>query len=346
LHDEDIDDENDDQDDGDGDGDEDDDNDDDDDEGDEDDGASIIEAFFLFRYLGRPVSSARRSLSGSPRGPKDPPVPGQYLLVLETLLLQVSTALVWFSSSHNAPCVVVLQGHEVDALTIHQTTPLHEACLGGHGACARALLDAGANVNSRTLEGSTPLFYACAVGSVPCAEVLLQRGARPGGPLHLPSPLHEASSRGHAGCVEVLLTWGADVDQVLPGQGTALYSACLSQELLCVQQLLRDGADVQRGRGLESPLHAAAQTGHAPITRLLLEFDADVQALNAEHQRAVELAPPGGSTETLLLAHEVTPTSLSRKCRQVVRCSVGHSRLHLLPLLPLPAPLTRYLLHR
>ena len=46
---------------------------------------------------------------------------------------------------------------------------------------------------------------------------------------------------GHAGCVEVLLTWGADVDQVLPGQGTALYSACLSQELLCVQQLLRDG---------------------------------------------------------------------------------------------------------
>ncbi|CAL8330066.1 unnamed protein product [Gadus morhua 'NCC'] len=238
------------------------------------------------------------------------------------------------------------QGHEVDALTIHQTTPLHEACLGGHGACARALLDAGANVNSRTLEGSTPLFYACAVGSVPCAEILLQRGARPGGPLHLPSPLHEASSKGHAGCVEVLLTWGADVDQVLPGQGTALYSACLSQELLCVQQLLRDGADVQRGRGLESPLHAAAQTGHAPITRLLLEFDADVQALNAEHQRAVELAPPGGSTETLLLAHEVTPTSLSRKCRQVVRCSVGHSRLHLLPLLPLPAPLTRYLLHR
>ena len=46
---------------------------------------------------------------------------------------------------------------------------------------------------------------------------------------------------GHVGCVEVLLTWGADVDQDLPNQGTALYSACLSQELLCVRQLLRDG---------------------------------------------------------------------------------------------------------
>ena len=53
-------------------------------------------------------------------------------------------------------------------------------------------------VNSRTVEGSTPLFYSCAVGSAPCAEVLLQWGAQPVGPLHLPSPLHEASSRGNA----------------------------------------------------------------------------------------------------------------------------------------------------
>ena len=66
------------------------------------------------------------------------------------------------------------------------------------------------------------------------------------------------------------------------------------------------GADVQKGRGLDSPLHAAAQTGHAPITGLLLEFGADVHARNAEVQRAVELATPGGSTETLLLAHEGT----------------------------------------
>ncbi|CAL8261671.1 unnamed protein product [Lota lota] len=238
------------------------------------------------------------------------------------------------------------QGHDVEALTIHQMTPLHEACLGEHVACARALLDAGANVNARTIEGITPLFYACAVGSAPCAEALLQYGARSEGPPYHPSPLHEASSRGHAGCVEVLLTWGADVDMDVPDQGTALYTACVSQELLCVRQLLRDGCDVQKGKCLDSPLHMAVKTGHAPITKLLLEFGADVNARNAERQRPVELAPPGGSTETLLVNHEATPTSLSRQCRQVIRCSVGRHRLHLLPLLPLPTLLTHFLLHR
>ncbi|CAL8234647.1 unnamed protein product, partial [Boreogadus saida] len=243
------------------------------------------------------------------------------------------------------------QDHEVDALTIHQTTPLHEACLGGHGACARALLDAGANVNSRTLEGSTPLFYACAWTVCRVQRSCCSGGPGPGDPCTYPPrsmrPPAEVMLEvldsfrrflcvpGHAGCVEVLLTWGADVDQVLPGQGTALYSACLSQELLCVQQLLRDGADVQRGRAWTPPLHATAQIGHAPITRLMLEFDADVQALNSEHQRAVELAPPEAPRDPYLPEPEVSSgRPLQRR------------PLHLLPLLPLPAPLTRYLLHR
>lgn len=40
-----------------------------------------------------------------------------------------------------------LQGHSVNVLTIDHVTPLHEACVGNHVACARALIDAGANVS-------------------------------------------------------------------------------------------------------------------------------------------------------------------------------------------------------
>ena len=39
------------------------------------------------------------------------------------------------------------QGHSVNALTIDHVSPLHEACVGNHVACARALIDAGANVS-------------------------------------------------------------------------------------------------------------------------------------------------------------------------------------------------------
>lgn len=48
----------------------------------------------------------------------------------------------------NYPCP--LQGYNVNAVTIDHVTPLHEACLGDHVACARTLLEAGANVSPRS----------------------------------------------------------------------------------------------------------------------------------------------------------------------------------------------------
>lgn len=46
---------------------------------------------------------------------------------------------------------------------------------------------------------------------------------------------------GHYGCVEALVTWGADVDMDIPHLGTALYTACVCQELECARKLLREG---------------------------------------------------------------------------------------------------------
>lgn len=40
----------------------------------------------------------------------------------------------------------------MNVLTIDHVTPLHEACLGDHVACARALIDAGANVSHITVD--------------------------------------------------------------------------------------------------------------------------------------------------------------------------------------------------
>lgn len=39
------------------------------------------------------------------------------------------------------------QGYNANIITIDHVTPLHEACLGDHVACARALIEAGANVS-------------------------------------------------------------------------------------------------------------------------------------------------------------------------------------------------------
>ncbi|TKS72023.1 Ankyrin repeat and SOCS box protein 5 [Collichthys lucidus] len=238
---------------------------------------------------------------------------------------------------------LILQGHSVNVLTIDHVTPLHEACVGDHVACARALIDAGANVNASTIDGVTPLFNACTVGSVACTEILLENGAKPQSIVYNPSPIHEATSKGHYGCVEALVTWGADVDMDIPHLGTALYTACVCQELECARKLLREGANVQKGRSLDSPLHAAAEKDCTAVVKLLLDFGADINARNTEFQRPVDVAPPSSLTEGFLLLYEATPRLLSQLCRQCIRNCVGRDRLHLLSHLPLPNRLRSYL---
>nr|XP_046188490.1 ankyrin repeat and SOCS box protein 5-like isoform X1 [Oncorhynchus gorbuscha] len=258
------------------------------------------------------------------------------------------------SPLHEAAChgrllalrTLLSQGYNANIPTIDHVTPLHEACLTDHASCAKALVAAGANVNATTIDGVTPLFNACSAGSATCTEVLLENGAKPQSEMCQPSPIHEASSKGRSACLEALITWGADVDYDIPHLGTPLYIACISSGLQCTQKLLEGGANVQKGRFLESPLHAAAQKDCPEIINVLLEFGANINAKNLELKRPVESAPPNSSAEETLLLYEATPQSLCQLCRLSVRGYMGRSRLHLIPQLHLPNPLKRFLQYR
>ncbi|XP_053258590.1 ankyrin repeat and SOCS box protein 5 isoform X2 [Podarcis muralis] len=241
---------------------------------------------------------------------------------------------------------LIAQGYNVNALTIDQVTPLHEACLGDHVGCARILLEAGANVNATTIDGVTPLFNACSRGSASCVELLLEYGAKAQWETCLPSPTHEAASRGHSDCLELLISRGIDVDQDIPHLGTPLYVACISQQKQCVHKLLHSGANVQKGKFLETPLHAAAKQSSAEIANVLLEFGADINAKNTEFERPVDVATPRSLVETVLLLQEATPCSLCQLCRLRIRNYIGKARLHLIPQLQLPTMLKEFLQYR
>uniref|UniRef100_A0A672N978 Ankyrin repeat and SOCS box containing 5b n=1 Tax=Sinocyclocheilus grahami TaxID=75366 RepID=A0A672N978_SINGR len=201
-------------------------------------------------------------------------------------------------------------------------------------------------VNATTIDGVTPLFNACSAGSVTCTEVLLEHGAKPQAEAFQPSPIHEASSKGQAACIESLISWGADVDFDIPHLGTPIYIACVSRELQCTQKLLDGGANVQKGRFLDTPLHAAAQKDCPEIIRVLLDFGANINARNLELQRPVETAPPNSTAEAVLLLYEATPPSLCQLCRLSIRNYMGRSRLHLISHLKLPTLLKSFLQYR
>uniref|UniRef100_A0A8C5IX97 Ankyrin repeat and SOCS box protein 11 n=1 Tax=Junco hyemalis TaxID=40217 RepID=A0A8C5IX97_JUNHY len=240
---------------------------------------------------------------------------------------------------------LIAQGFNVNLLTTDRVSALHEACLGGHVACAKVLLENGAQVNAATIDGVTPLFNACCSGSAACVSMLLEFGAQAQLGSHLPSPIHEAAKRGHRECMETLLAHGVDVDQEDPQHGSPLYMACTYQRTECVKKLLELGANVNVGKRLDTPLHAAARKSSVEIVILLIDYGADPKCRNADLKCALDLATPHSKVEQALLLRE-GPASLAQLCRLCIRRRLGRSCLCSVPKLHLPEPLQNFLLHR
>uniref|UniRef100_A0A8C4U2Y1 Ankyrin repeat and SOCS box containing 9 n=1 Tax=Falco tinnunculus TaxID=100819 RepID=A0A8C4U2Y1_FALTI len=239
---------------------------------------------------------------------------------------------------------LIKQGSDVNLVTADQVSPLHEACLGGHAACASVLLKHGARVNGVTVDWHTPLFSACVSGSVACLNLLLQHGASLHPPCDLASPIHEAAKRGHVQCVEFLASHGVNIDDNIKHLGTPLYVACENQQVNCAKKLLESGANVNSGKGLDSPLHVAARNCSAELVTLLIDFGADIWVKNAENKRPMELVPAGSPVGRLLLQKE-GPLSLMQLCRLCIRRCFGHKQHQKITGLLLPDELKHFLLH-
>ncbi|XP_006029462.1 ankyrin repeat and SOCS box protein 11 isoform X1 [Alligator sinensis] len=240
---------------------------------------------------------------------------------------------------------LIAQGFNVNLVTIDRVSALHDACLGGHVACAKVLLENGARVNAVTVDGITPLFNACCSGSAACVNMLLEFGAKAQLGNHLASPIHEAVKRGHRECMEILVANDVDIDQDHSQHGTPLYMACTYQRMDCVKKLLELGASVDLGKGLDTPLHAAARKSSAEVVNLLTDYGASLKCRNAEFKCALELAAPNSKVEQALLLRE-GPASLAQLCRLCIRKCLGRSCLYAVHRLLLPEPLEKFILYR
>ena len=106
-----------------------------------------------------------------------------------------------------------LVGEEWTARRETDSEALMRACLIGHTAAVKGLLDRGADMNPSDSNGWTPLMEAAFGGHSDTIRALLERGAdvnakdRTGW-----TPLMEAASKGHLEAVIVLLAYGADAN--------------------------------------------------------------------------------------------------------------------------------------
>ncbi|XP_007536559.2 ankyrin repeat and SOCS box protein 1 [Erinaceus europaeus] len=255
-------------------------------------------------------------------------------------------------------------------------TPLRIAATAGHSACVDFLLRRGAEVDLVDVKGQTALYMAVVNGHLESACTLLAAGADPNGSRHhRSSPVYHAARVGRADILQALIRYGADVDvnhslaadpqppfsrRLTSLVVCPLYISAAYHNLQCFRLLLLAGANPDFNcsgpvdvRGLQrgSPgcmLDAVLSHGCEPaFVRLLVDFGADLSLvrwdpsnLEVRSRRKVDPA----ALQALWEARGA-PRSLLSLCRVAVRVALGKSRLPLIPSLPLPPPVKRFLLY-
>ncbi|RYY37646.1 hypothetical protein EON62_01000, partial [archaeon] len=148
------------------------------------------------------------------------------------------------------------------------------------------------NIEALDLEGDTPLRVACQCGHAACVRVLVTAGAElektwKNGE----TSLHATCSNARDACTQVLLDAGANKDAVDTFGDTPLHKACMKGSAACVRVLLAAGANKDAvERDGATPLHIACQEGWEECVRALLEAGASQHAVNGSGATPLFLA--------------------------------------------------------
>ncbi|XP_076459594.1 uncharacterized protein LOC143292853 [Babylonia areolata] len=228
------------------------------------------------------------------------------------------------ANGHRETVEILLQhGAIPDARDNYGISPLHRACIHGHSNVLPSLLarvkelytdekSAGKLLSLASEYGSidvisslqewipnifeiakkSPVLHvACRTGNLEVVKTLLEHGF----PVNQVSdaseyrgltPIHVASSNGHAMIVEALIKHAARADEKTPYGDTTLHLACRDNRVEVVRVLLQKGsADIEMTEGDgQTPLHIAADKGFDDIVTLLVASNANVNAQDSKGQ--------------------------------------------------------------
>ncbi|TGO23957.1 hypothetical protein BPAE_0116g00180 [Botrytis paeoniae] len=176
--------------------------------------------------------------------------------------------------------ILLHAGADLNAGAGQAGTALFAAASNGHLGACQLLLNMGADIHAGSMNG-TALHGAAEWGHVDILHLLLAHGAQIDDDCKLwGTALQMAARQGRLNSFNFLLSSGADIHHIGGCHHNLLQASAYGGNLKIVEQCLDSGinVDIRGGGGVETPLLAAAQQGHAEIVKLLL--DRGAQDLN------------------------------------------------------------------
>ena len=155
-------------------------------------------------------------------------------------------------------------------------TPLHLAAENGHAGLVSYFIRKGADVNAEDDDFATPLHLAVVGGYIAIVRILLQKGADSSA---LDATGHRPIQYSSNEEIRWVLDWGPEIEAKNQEGNTALWTFAVKGNTAIVKSLLDQKANPEiAGACGGLPLMKAAQYGHLAATELLHQAGADVNA--------------------------------------------------------------------
>ncbi|QPC77262.1 hypothetical protein HYE68_008014 [Fusarium pseudograminearum] len=193
-------------------------------------------------------------------------------------------------------------GADINLVDYEGHTPLHVAIQHAHWSAATKLVQAGADLEVRLPDGKTALHLTIAMRNQEFTQVLISRGANVDRKLREHTPLTMAISTRCTPITAALLDMGANPNLPSRNGNTPLLAAAATGHDETVRYLIAHGADPTETHGQSgyTPMHMAAHKDKPHILRLLAESEAPIDVLDRNGETPLLIAAKLGNSQSIL----------------------------------------------
>ena len=231
---------------------------------------------------------------------------------------------------------LLAQGVDVNSVSEWQGSALNPAAIFGHVEVVKLLLNNGAAANASPGRNGHLRALHCAMLNPKCetaqaiTQLLLDAGADIDSLTNVAcrTPLFLAIEVGSTQMCQFLLAKGANVHSRDRKQRTCLHLASRTGNRAIVEVLLQYGADINALQSERNALYCAAREGHQGVADVLLNFGGSAEAKVIQRAQALHYASRRGHTRTVrrLLQYgiDVVAVDVNRSTALPIAVQNGH----------------------